>query len=37
MTTNMDVVKYLSQKQSTIRDVNHHVQIDTALIELFKR
>lgn len=37
LVTNLDAVRYLSEKQDSIRDINHHIQIDNALIEILKR
>ena len=37
LNSNLDAIKYLTIKQNDIRDINHHIQIDTALIELMKR
>ena len=37
LNTNLDAVKLLSEKQGSIRDINHHVQIDNALIDILSR
>lgn len=37
LNTNLDAVKLLSEKQDAIRDINHHVQIDNALIDILSR
>ena len=31
--TNLDAVKWLIDRQSTISDINHHLQIDNAIID----
>jgi len=32
--TNLDAVKWLTTRQSTIEDVNHHIQIDNVIIDM---
>lgn len=32
--TNMDAIKWLVEKQGTIFDINHHLQIDNAIIDM---
>ena len=34
LTTNLDAVKWLLDRQTTIEDVNHHIQIDNVIIEM---
>jgi len=37
LSTNLDAVIALTRKQDSIRDINHHVQIDNALIAILTR
>lgn len=32
--TNLDAIKWLTDRQSTIEDVNHHIQIDNVIIDM---
>lgn len=34
LTTNLDAVKWLIERQGSIEDVNHHLQIDTVIIDM---